>query len=100
MHEGRDPFAPILKDMAWYEEHKEALLEQYEGQYIAILDGEVIDLDPSFHRLAERVFSKFGYRSVSMPRVERHPRQVSLRSPRDGNNQPGHGHRVRFVQSL
>lgn len=92
--EERDPFAPIRKDMAWYEQHKEALLEQYEGQYIAILDGRVIDADNSFHKLAERVFSKLGYRSVFMPRVERHPRQVWLRSPRVSSEDTTNGHRT------
>jgi hypothetical protein len=66
---------------AWYEQNKQRLLRKYEGQYIAIVDGGVVDHDPDFEALASRVFARFGSRSILMPRVVESPRALRLRSP-------------------
>ena len=99
MTQDQDPFAPIRADMEWYEKHKEALLQRDEGQYIAILNGRVIDADPSFHALAERVFGKLGYRSVFMPKVERQTSHVSLGSPRVISEHGTNGHQAPLNRS-
>lgn len=80
--EGEDVIAPLRDDMDWYDRNKDVLLQQYEGQYVAILGGRVIDHDSSFDALARRVFGSLGNRPVYMPKVERHPPQLVLRSPR------------------
>ncbi len=50
---------------------KEAFLKQkgalmmdpkYQGRFVAVLDGKVVDSDPDDQRLAARILKKFGYR--------------------------------------
>ncbi len=72
----------LEKDMHWYEAHKRTLLERYSGQYLAILDGRVVDHDHEFGALADRVFARIGIRSIFMPRCAADEEVVHLRSPR------------------
>ncbi len=65
----------------YYRDHFEELLSQYSGKYIAVLDDQVVDSDSSFHDLATRVYAKYGYRDMFMPKVVR-DRVVYIRSPR------------------
>ena len=51
--------------------NQQELLAKYEGEYIAILSGEVVDVDNEFSILAERVYSRYGYKDIHMPRVEK-----------------------------
>jgi hypothetical protein len=69
-------------DFAWYEAHREALSRKYEGRYVAIVDRAVVDHDRDFAALAQRVFLKFGMRSVLMPKVTRTEKTLRVRSPR------------------
>lgn len=66
----------------YFETHRESLLIQYEGKYVAILNGRVIDSDTDFSQLAERVYRREGYRDIFMPRVERRPSVLMVPSPR------------------
>ena len=66
---------------SFYKANLEALLRQYEGKYVAILDQRVIDSDVDFSRLAERVFKCVGYRDIYMPKVQRKAKVVSIPSP-------------------
>jgi hypothetical protein len=68
--------------MAWYAKNRSRLVRQYDGKYVAILDGRVIDHDRDFEALAARVFKQVGVRSVFMPRVQAAERPVRMRSPR------------------
>jgi hypothetical protein len=52
-----------------------ALLQRYEGQYVAIYQGEVVDSDLDKVALALRVYHKYGY-------VPMYVHQVSRREPR------------------
>jgi Family of unknown function (DUF5678) len=70
----------LRTDLAWYEAHKSRLARKYEGEYVAIVDGTVVDHDLDFETLAQRVFQKFGVRSICMPRVGRE--EIRVRSPR------------------
>jgi cell division protein FtsZ len=56
---------------AFFEANRRKLLDKYEGNYIAILNKEVIDVDDDFSLLAERVYSRYGYKDIYMPKVER-----------------------------
>jgi cell division protein FtsZ len=56
---------------AFFEANRRKLLDNYEGKYIAILNGEVIDVDADFSLLAERVYSHHGYKDIYLPKVER-----------------------------
>ena len=73
---------PLAGDFAWLEAHRDRLVRKYEGLYVAIVNGEVIDHDSDFSALAQRVFRRGGVRPVLMPRVTRAAPVVHLRSPR------------------
>ncbi len=76
-----DDLSPIAKDMAWYEANKPKLLRRYEGEYVAIIDGKVVDHNKEFGPLAGRVFKKYGVRAIFMPQVVRGERVVNIPSP-------------------
>ncbi|MEA2626392.1 MAG: hypothetical protein QOD06_2437 [Candidatus Binatota bacterium] len=67
--------------MEWYAKNRARLLRQYENEYVAIVDRNVIDHDRSFEALASRVFQRVGVRSVFMPRVRAVEQRVRVRSP-------------------
>jgi len=69
-------------DMAWYRKHQAELLRRYRGEYVAIVDGAVVDHGSDFSALAGRVFARFGSRSVYMPRVQATEPVARIRSPR------------------
>ncbi len=77
-----EPDDAFARAVAWYEANLESLRADYAGRYVAIVDGEVLDHDPDFGPLAERVFGRLGSTSVFMPRVDEPPRTVRVRGPR------------------
>lgn len=80
--EDRDGLAAIRPDLDWFEANRKRLLRRYHDEYVAILNRKVVDHDREFEPLAQRVFAKYGVRSIAMPRVTSHQRIVHLRSPR------------------
>jgi plasmid stability protein len=72
----------LAADIAWYQRNRSKLLRRYRGEYVAIVDGAVVDHDRDFSTLAARVFGRFGNRSIYMPRVQRDEAVVRIRSPR------------------
>ena len=78
----RDPFEGLEAEIAWYEANRDELAERYDGEYIAVLDGQVVDHDADFGPLARRTFDQHGPRSVYLPRCQQGERRVRLRSPR------------------
>ncbi len=70
----------LRDDLAWYEANQTRLERKYPGKYVAIVHRAVVDHDVDFQALAQRVFARFGTRSICMPRVGR--REVRVRSPR------------------
>ncbi len=76
-----DELEPLAKDMAWYEANKRKLLRKYAGQYVAIVDGNVVDHDKEFAPMAQRVFQRYGVRAIFMPKVVPGRRVVHLPSP-------------------
>ncbi len=83
-----DPSGPLASsdaltlDQAWYDTHAEELARQHPDEYLAIVDGEVVDSDTAFSPLAQRVQERFGPRPVLMPKCAPGGRDVELRSPR------------------
>ncbi len=69
-------------DLEWFRQHSHELLPIYEGRYVAVLRGEVVDSDDSFEGLAERVYGKYGYREILMKKVEANPRPFRIPSVR------------------
>lgn len=72
----------IAREIEWYEANRGALVERFDGEHLAILDGEVIDHDARFESLAARVAERYGSRSVFMPRCTRVDPLARVRSPR------------------
>lgn len=79
---GPDVDHDLERDMAWYRVHRAKLLQRYSGEYLAIIDAAMVDHGPDFGELAERVFARFGSRSVYMPRVQAAEPVARIRSPR------------------
>lgn len=74
--------SPIAKDLAWYEGNKRKLLRRYGGEYVAIINKRVVDHDEEFGPLAQRVFKRYGVRSIAMPRVVPGEEVADIPSPR------------------
>ncbi|MGH9855631.1 MAG: DUF5678 domain-containing protein [Blastocatellia bacterium] len=59
------------------------LLDQYEGQYVAIHHGRVVDHDTDKLKLGLRVYRRFGYQPIYVQLVSRQGLPVKwLASPR------------------
>ena len=69
-------------DMEWYRNHRTGLIRRYRGEYVAIVEGKVVDHGHDFGAVAGRVFARFGDRSVYMPRVQPNAPEARIRSPR------------------
>jgi hypothetical protein len=72
----------LSSDMEWYERNRNRLTRDFLGQYVAIVEQQVVDHHDDFQTLAERVFKKYGDQSIFMPRVSSGPSPVHVRSPR------------------
>ena len=66
----REAFRRLLPD----------LLKTYEGQFVAIHDGQVVDVDKDSATLARRTRAQ-GHRPVYIQKVMKEPRIVELPSP-------------------
>ncbi|MFC1599884.1 DUF5678 domain-containing protein [Patescibacteria group bacterium] len=68
--EARETFGPENgRDAAWLEAHKSDLLKQYEGQFIAILDCEVIGTGDDFEKLHNSLDPKYHEKNVFIIKV-------------------------------
>lgn len=72
----------LSSEMRWFEQQRERIARDLAGEYVAIIEREVVDHDPDFEALATRVFSKHGLRNVFMPYVGVQPKPLRVRSPR------------------
>ncbi len=70
------------EERKFIEENREALQAAYTDRYIAVLGASVLDSDPDFSALAERVFRQVGYRPIFMPFIGKSERVYRVRSPR------------------
>jgi plasmid stability protein len=71
----------IQRDLDWFEANRARLLRRYRDEYVAVIDRKVVDHDPDFGALAERVFRKHGMRSIAMPKVTAEQRVAEIPSP-------------------
>lgn len=51
--------------------HHARIAEQYNGQYVAILNNEIVDYDSDWEQLSERTYNSFGEKNLYMPYVSR-----------------------------
>jgi len=64
-----------------FEHLREELLKTHQGQFVAVLNGQVVDADPDQGELAQRVYAKFGYRPIYMDEVREKPHLYEFPSP-------------------
>ena len=67
---------------SWYKAHRQELLPKYEGLRVAILDGQVVDSDPSLEALVSRIYAQYGCRDFFTAKVEAVERIHRILSPR------------------
>lgn len=72
------------RNAAAFEQLRESLLQGYEGQYVAVSDGQVIASGPDDEVLAADVFSRLGDVSFYLGRVERVATILEAPSPELG----------------
>lgn len=68
----------------FYELNKEMYVQQYEGKYIALLNGEVIGEDTDYSALAKRVFEESAYdynTPIYIPLVVKQEKPIKLATP-------------------
>jgi hypothetical protein len=58
------------------------LLKTHKGQFVALLNNQVVDADAEIGALASRVYARFGYRPIYMQKVTEQPRVARISSPR------------------
>lgn len=80
--EAEAPNGELYESRQWYERHRGELLARYRGEYLAVIDREVVDHDRDFSALAARVFARHGTQPVFMPRVQERDEPARMRSPR------------------
>jgi hypothetical protein len=64
--------AQFAKEMQAFWAMQTALLQRYDGQYVAIYQGKVVDSDLEKVALALRVYRKYGYVPIYIHHVSRH----------------------------
>lgn len=73
----------MTREMEAYVALHPSLKEDYLGQHVAILDGQLIDHDADPAALYQRIVARYGHRFVWMTAVEEEPlTTLVFRSPR------------------
>jgi len=70
------------RDRQAFEVMRGELLKTHKGQFVAILNNQVVDADVEIGTLAKRVYARFGYRPIYMQKVTEQPRVARIFSPR------------------
>lgn len=82
----------IQQAKQWHKLHKEKILKDYKGKYIAVilnprkgihtpLKEGIIGSSKDFHELATKVYKKYGHRTIYMPFVDIKERVIRIPSP-------------------
>jgi hypothetical protein len=72
----------IRTELKAFEQQRADLLRRYEGEYVAIHEGQVIDHDPDLRQLHLRVFEHLGHTPVLLKQITAKPdRELLFRSP-------------------
>jgi hypothetical protein len=76
--------ARMEEEQRSYERQREELVSKYEGQYIAMHGGQVVDSDPDMATLVQRINARFSLDEVvHIRQVTREPdRELRIFSPR------------------
>ena len=65
-----------------YENEKNKYLKDYEGKYIALLNGKLLGSDNKLSNLAKKVYDNIGYKAVFMTLVTRREKPYRMSSPK------------------
>ncbi|GFP25252.1 RNA polymerase sporulation-specific sigma factor, partial [Candidatus Hakubella thermalkaliphila] len=76
-----DDLADFRQAQEYFAQNKEEIVADYDNKYVAILDNKIVDSDEDFSSLAKRVYAKFGYRAIYMPKVTREEEVIHIPSP-------------------
>ena len=79
---GAESQQTLAEEMRWYERHRERLVREFDGEFVAIVGRRAIDHDRRFEDLAERVFARHGARDIFMPYVTSRRHALRIASPR------------------
>lgn len=71
----------IRPDLDWFEANRKRLAKRYRDEYIAIINRKVVDHDTDFGALAQRVFAKYGVKSIAMPKATPEERVYNVPTP-------------------
>jgi antitoxin (DNA-binding transcriptional repressor) of toxin-antitoxin stability system len=71
----------LQKEREAFHRLRDQLLKTHRGQFVAVLDGQVVDSDVDNCKLAQRVYNKFGYVPIYIQRVEEKPTVYDIPSP-------------------
>jgi len=79
--EQRERARSFDEERAAFYEMKDALLDTYAGQYVAVRNGHVVDSGSDPVDLAMRVYARFGYVPIYVGLVSEEPEVVEFPSP-------------------
>ena len=68
-------------DIAWLDSHAQEVQRTFPNQYVAVVNGQVVDYDPDLECLAKRIYAKFGYTDIVMRWMGAADASVRIRSP-------------------
>lgn len=74
----------IARERRWYEAHYHELAQDYRGQYVAIHNAQVIDMDQDGRTLSKRIRQQYGRVAVALIQVvdTPEPPTFSMHSPK------------------
>ena len=61
--------APFWKEVAAFRQMPRSAFDRYDGQYVAVYGGVIVDADPDEGKLALRFYRDFGYVPVYIHKV-------------------------------
>ena len=79
--DAREPRNPLEREQAAFLGKLPALLERYEGQFVALYRGRVVGHGPSDEDLARRMYAKLGEVPFYIGKVARAPTVFEVPSP-------------------
>ena len=74
--------AALEKERAAFVRLKDQLLRTHRGKFVAILNGEVVDVDEDDRILTRRVYAEYGYVPIYIDRVVEKPPVRRILSPK------------------
>jgi len=77
-----DALAALGRERAAFLRLKDQLLRTYRGKFVAILNGEVVDVDDDDRALTRRVYTEHGYVPIYIDRVVEEPPVRRILSPK------------------